>query len=130
MKEERQRRSEEVALPDIPRPVLRILQRALAHSPEARYATAAGFADDLRGYLSRAHPRYERQQLARLMSDLFAREIAESQRRLNDFVLGQADPEALLAFRAPCPPRHRALTRVDLRRASTRVRDSAGRGRG
>ncbi|MBK6848686.1 MAG: protein kinase [Proteobacteria bacterium] len=81
--------------PDLPRPVLRILQRALARSPEARYATAADFADDLRGYLSRAHPRYERQQLARLMSDLFAREIAESQRRLNDFVLGQADPEAL-----------------------------------
>ncbi|MBK8482115.1 MAG: serine/threonine protein kinase [Proteobacteria bacterium] len=81
--------------PDLPRPVLRILQRALARSPEARFATAAQFADELRAYLARAHPRYTRERLAALMSELFAREIAESQRRLQEFVIGQADPAAV-----------------------------------
>lgn len=79
----------------LPRPVLRALQRALARNPDGRYASAAEFADDLRAYLAVAHPGYTRQHLASLMAELFARDIAESERRLRDFVIGEADPLAL-----------------------------------
>ena len=68
--------------PDYPEALDRIVATALARDPAARFASAAALVDALRDYARGAEP-FDREDLARLMGSLFAREL-EAERTTPD----------------------------------------------
>lgn len=81
--------------PELPRAMLRILRRALARNVNERFQDAARFSEDLQAYLREQAPDYKPTDLGRLLRTLFAEEIERDLRKLEEYVLGQPDPDAL-----------------------------------
>jgi serine/threonine-protein kinase len=81
--------------PDLPDELQQIIAHALHRALSARYQTAQEFADDLASYLARRHPDTSPTLLGRFLCGLFAEEIEEDLRLLEEFVVGAVDPEAV-----------------------------------
>ncbi|MCC6746488.1 MAG: serine/threonine protein kinase [Deltaproteobacteria bacterium] len=81
--------------PELPQALEPILRKALARSPSSRYQTAEEFGQALRGYLKEAAPAYRPVRLGRFVRDLFAADIEEDLRRLEEYVVGRGDPVAV-----------------------------------
>jgi serine/threonine protein kinase len=113
---------------DIPRPLLMAIRRALTRSTHARYQTAADFGADLRRYLHTHAPDYDPTSLGRLLRHLFQQEIERDLRKLEDYVLGKPNPDALGDHLAGEPdPHHITYSRFtpvfkELAREDTRAR--------
>ncbi|WP_370459052.1 serine/threonine-protein kinase [Aggregicoccus sp. 17bor-14] len=81
--------------PRIPAALERIVLRALAREPEARYASAGEVAGDLRSFLAAQPPYPTRAELAAYMQATFAEEMAQEQERLEAFLAARVDPSTL-----------------------------------
>lgn len=81
--------------PDIPVALERIMRTAMSRSLSARYQTALEFADALRGFIRETMPNYAPARLGRLLRKLFAEDIDRDLRRLEEFVVADADPDAV-----------------------------------
>ena len=80
--------------PAVPAALERILRKAMARSPSSRYQSAQEFAADLHRLIQGMVPGYAPARLGRLLSEMFSDEIDRDRRRLEEFVLQQADPNA------------------------------------
>ncbi|WP_437762878.1 protein kinase [Sorangium sp. So ce281] len=65
------------ARPEVPVELARICAKALAHSPDQRYSTAAAFRAELARYTERLEEQVTAEQLGALMRELFAGERSE-----------------------------------------------------
>jgi eukaryotic-like serine/threonine-protein kinase len=81
--------------PDVPDALDKILRKALARSPAARHQTAAELATDLREFLQESVPDYAPSRLGRWLRQMFAADIEQDLRVLEEYELGSADPAAL-----------------------------------
>ncbi len=81
--------------PDVPAALERVVRKALARNVNSRYPTAQAFAEDLADFIREAAPGYTPARLGRRMREMFAEEIERELRRMEEFVLGDADPAAV-----------------------------------
>jgi eukaryotic-like serine/threonine-protein kinase len=81
--------------PAVPEPLEEIVDRALARSRSARFQTADEMGRALRGFLQRHAPGYGRSHMGRYLRSMFAREIEQELRVLEDYVLEEPDPAAV-----------------------------------
>lgn len=81
--------------PDIPPELERIVRKALSRSLASRYQTAAEFAAALQLFLDQTVPDYDAGRLGRLVCDFFDEEIEKDLRMLEEFVVGNVDPDAV-----------------------------------
>jgi len=75
--------------PGIPVEVDRVLLRALAKRPEARYQTARALADSLQEVLDDRWPTFERGHLAAFVQGLFADRMERSRNTLSEYEAGE-----------------------------------------
>ena len=79
--------------PALPESMTRILARAMSPEREMRFQTALGFRDALVRFLRAHAPEYRRTRLARYMKSLWAAEIDEDLRLLEECVLDLPDDD-------------------------------------
>ncbi len=81
--------------PRVPLALEKIIQRAMSRSLGARFQTAQDFAEALRQFIHEQYPDYSPARLGQLLRVMFARDIDKDLRLLEQFVLGESDPEDL-----------------------------------
>ncbi|MEM1415099.1 MAG: serine/threonine-protein kinase [Myxococcota bacterium] len=74
-------------VPELPEELAAVIVRAMSRSRSARFQSALAFRDALVAFLRKRAPEYRRTRLARFMKRLWAEEIDEDLRRLEDYVL-------------------------------------------
>lgn len=79
----------------VPRELQRCLRKAMSLSLSERHDSAAEFAAELRTFVKRVSPNYQPADLGRFLRKIFANEIETDLRKLEQYVLGDADPNAL-----------------------------------
>lgn len=77
--------------PDTPPPLRSIIDRAMTRNRAARYDSGAQLASDLRAFLRAQRPGYGRGHFAQFMRDIFRQDIEHELRRLEEYVLDEAD---------------------------------------
>lgn len=96
--------------------LVRIIERAMAHDPKARYPTAGALAADLRHYLGSLGARVDEQSASRYLRKLFDSEAALADQKLAEYA-------RMKVPRGTPPPNHqeeRPATRSTPRRRPTR----------
>jgi serine/threonine protein kinase len=78
--------------PDVPRALEAIVDRALLRQRDARFPTGAEMAAALRSFLREYMAPYSRSYLGRYLRKLFEQEIERELRRMEEYVVGEADP--------------------------------------
>ncbi|HKA89420.1 MAG TPA: serine/threonine-protein kinase [Haliangiales bacterium] len=78
--------------PEVPRALEAIVDRALLRQRDARFPTGADMASALRSFLREFMPPYSRSYLGRYLRKLFEQEIERELRRMEEYVVGEADP--------------------------------------
>ncbi len=79
----------------IPVELGRIIEKSMSRSRSGRYQTAMAFRDALLRFLRRYNPGYRRTKLGRLMKRLWADDIEQELRALEDFVVDVSSAENL-----------------------------------
>jgi serine/threonine-protein kinase len=81
--------------PDIPAKLDRIVRKALSRNLSSRYQSAQEFAEDLAEYIQEEAANYTPAKLGRRLRKIFTDDIERDLRRLEEFVVGEADPSAV-----------------------------------
>src|SRR5262249_51099959 len=104
-------------VPDLPRSLEAIVDRALLRQRDGRFQTGEEMAAALRSFLGKYMPPYSRSYLGRWLRKQFDKEIEKELRRLEEFVVGAVDPsnvaENLIGESAPISVKRRKLDRSD-----------------
>jgi serine/threonine-protein kinase len=79
--------------PSVPPALCAIIERALNRSRDARYQTGEEMAIALRRFLGEYQPGYSRSHLGSHLRKMFEKEIEDELRLLEDFVVGDVDPQ-------------------------------------
>lgn len=128
--------------PNVPEPLVRIIEKAMSRSRSARYQTAMEFRDALLRFLRAYNPKYRRTKLSRFMKKVWADEIERDLRAMEDFVLDSSvvdsredlgknliaealGPGAAYSRFSPQPTKGNAEPTGELHHVKTEIIDSA-----
>jgi serine/threonine-protein kinase len=78
----------------IPPELAKVIEKSMTRSRSGRYQSSMEFRDALLNFLRRHNPKYRRTKLARFLKKLWAEEIEQELRAMEDFVLDAAPPHA------------------------------------
>jgi serine/threonine protein kinase len=89
--------------PEIPAELVRVVMKALAREPEARYASAQDMAQELTTFLYSASPAFTSQRISDLMTMLFDAEVRKGPPRLDSAPPRPPSGVSLMARGEPVP---------------------------
>jgi serine/threonine protein kinase len=117
--------------PDVPRALEAIVDRALLRQRDARFPTGADMAAALRSFLREYMAPYSRSYLGRYLRKLFEQEIERELRRMEEYVVGEADPanvaENLIADALPPDAPYSQFTPISKRKRRADLSDDTTR---
>jgi len=78
---------------EIPGRLATVIDKSMSRSRSGRYQTSMEFRDALLGFLREFNPTYRRTKLSRFLKKLWAEEIEQELRAMEDFVLAAPEPD-------------------------------------